>query len=100
MNDLYLYIQYMLLWSCFVTVADFQKLQEAKEVLCDETKRKNYDLWKRSGIAMTFHDWQALKGSVKTVCDIYSVEFSFDVFILNIMSCHSLFVVNALGHEK
>lgn len=47
-------------------VADFQKLQEAKEVLCDETKRKNYDLWKRSGIAMTFHDWQALKGSVKT----------------------------------
>ncbi|XP_020782951.1 dnaJ homolog subfamily C member 12 [Boleophthalmus pectinirostris] len=47
-------------------VTDFQKLQEAKEVLCDENKRKNYDLWKRSGVAMTFHDWQALKDSVKT----------------------------------
>lgn len=47
-------------------VAEFQKLQEAKEVLCDESKRKNYDLWKRSGVAMTFHDWQALKDSVKT----------------------------------
>lgn len=47
-------------------VMDFQKLQEAKEVLCDETKRKNYDLWKRSGVAMPFHDWQALKDSVKT----------------------------------
>lgn len=49
-------------------VADFQKLQEAKEVLCDEAKRKNYDLWKRSGIAIPFHDWQALNNSVKTVC--------------------------------
>ncbi|XP_072292861.1 dnaJ homolog subfamily C member 12 isoform X2 [Eucyclogobius newberryi] len=47
-------------------VTDFQKLQEAKEVLCDESRRKKYDLWKRSGIAMTFHDWQALKDSVKT----------------------------------
>lgn len=47
-------------------VADFQKLQEAKEVLCDEAKRKNYDLWKRSGIAIPFHDWQALNNSVKT----------------------------------
>lgn len=48
-------------------VADFQKLQEAKEVLCDETKRKNYDLWKRSGVTIPFHDWQALNDSVKTV---------------------------------
>lgn len=47
-------------------VTEFQKLQEAKETLCDEAKRKNYDLWKRSGVAMTFHDWQALKDSVKT----------------------------------
>ncbi|KAK7901711.1 hypothetical protein WMY93_018480 [Mugilogobius chulae] len=47
-------------------VTDFQKLQEAKEVLCDEEKRQNYDIWKRSGVAMTFHDWQALKDSVKT----------------------------------
>ncbi|XP_061547061.1 dnaJ homolog subfamily C member 12 [Phycodurus eques] len=47
-------------------VTEFQKLQEAKEVLCDDTKRKNYDLWKRSGVAIPFHDWQALNDSVKT----------------------------------
>ncbi|XP_069546089.1 dnaJ homolog subfamily C member 12 [Brachyistius frenatus] len=47
-------------------VADFQKLQEAKEVLCNETKRKNYDLWKRSGVVILFRDWQALNDSVKT----------------------------------
>ncbi|XP_057704987.1 dnaJ homolog subfamily C member 12 [Corythoichthys intestinalis] len=47
-------------------VAEFQKLQEAKEVLCNDTKRKNYDLWKRSGVAIPFQEWQALKDSVKT----------------------------------
>lgn len=47
-------------------VADFQKLQEAKEVLCNETKRKNYDLWRRSGVSIPYHDWQALNDSVKT----------------------------------
>ncbi|KAF7666870.1 hypothetical protein LDENG_00089970 [Lucifuga dentata] len=47
-------------------VADFQKLQEAKEVLCNESKRKNYDLWRRSGVTVPFHDWQALSDSVKT----------------------------------
>ncbi|XP_029031470.1 dnaJ homolog subfamily C member 12 [Betta splendens] len=47
-------------------VADFQKLQEAKEVLCNETKRKNYDLWERSGVTIPYRDWQALNNSVKT----------------------------------
>ncbi|XP_070697384.1 dnaJ homolog subfamily C member 12 [Pempheris klunzingeri] len=47
-------------------VEDFQKLQEAKEVLCNETKRKNYDLWRRSGVTIPYHDWQALNDSVKT----------------------------------
>ncbi|XP_017279846.1 dnaJ homolog subfamily C member 12 [Kryptolebias marmoratus] len=47
-------------------VADFQKLQEAKEVLCNEDRRKNYDLWRRSGVAVSFHEWQALSDSVKT----------------------------------
>ncbi|XP_037540739.1 dnaJ homolog subfamily C member 12 [Nematolebias whitei] len=47
-------------------VAEFQKLQEAKEVLCDEGKRKNYDSWRRSGVAIPFHDWRALNDSVKT----------------------------------
>lgn len=53
-------------WKKYI-VADFQKLQKAKEVLCNESKRKNYDLWKRSGLTISFHDWQALKDSVKTV---------------------------------
>ena len=56
-----------------MTVADFQKLQDAKEVLCNETKRKNYDLWKRSGVMISFHDWQALNDSVKTVCNVFSL---------------------------
>uniref|UniRef100_UPI0037E922FC dnaJ homolog subfamily C member 12 n=1 Tax=Semicossyphus pulcher TaxID=241346 RepID=UPI0037E922FC len=47
-------------------VADFQKLQEAKDVLSNPTKRKKYDLWKRSGVTIPFHDWQALGDSVKT----------------------------------
>ncbi|XP_061766820.1 dnaJ homolog subfamily C member 12 isoform X1 [Nerophis ophidion] len=47
-------------------VAEFQKLQEAKEVLCNDAKRTNYDFWKRSGVAIPFHDWQALNDSVKT----------------------------------
>ncbi|XP_056291195.1 dnaJ homolog subfamily C member 12 isoform X2 [Pseudoliparis swirei] len=48
-------------------VANFQNLQKAKEVLCNETKRKNYDLWTRSGVTISFHDWQSLNDSVKTV---------------------------------
>lgn len=46
---------------------EFQKLQEAKEVLTDEKKRKNYDLWLRSRIAIPFSEWRALSDSVKTV---------------------------------
>lgn len=57
---------------CFMTVADFQKLQEAKEVLCNEARRKNYDQWSRSGVTIPFHEWHALKDSVKTVCNIFS----------------------------
>lgn len=55
-------------------MADFQKLQEAKEVLCNETKRKNYDLWKRSGVTISFHDWLALNDSVKTVSNVFGID--------------------------
>lgn len=65
-------------YGFLILVTDFQKLQEAKEVLCNEAKRKNYDLWKRSGIAISFHDWQALNDSVKTVCNVF---ISVSVFI-------------------
>ncbi|XP_059372926.1 dnaJ homolog subfamily C member 12-like [Carassius carassius] len=47
-------------------VEDFQKLQEAKDVLTDEKKRKSYDLWLRSQIVIPFSEWQALSDSVKT----------------------------------
>ncbi|XP_076830030.1 dnaJ homolog subfamily C member 12 [Brachyhypopomus gauderio] len=47
-------------------VEEFQKLQEAKEVLTNETKRKKYDFWLRSRITMPFSKWQALSDSVKT----------------------------------
>ncbi|KAI9564749.1 hypothetical protein GHT06_008490 [Daphnia sinensis] len=42
------------------STAQFQKLQEAKEVLCDPEKRKNYDRWKTSGIAISYKQWVAL----------------------------------------
>ncbi|PWA25935.1 hypothetical protein CCH79_00001360, partial [Gambusia affinis] len=44
-------------------MTDFQKLLEAKEVLCDEAKRRNYDLWRRSGISIPFQEWRALNDS-------------------------------------
>ncbi|CAM4728103.1 unnamed protein product [Leuciscus chuanchicus] len=47
-------------------VEEFQKLHEAKEILTDEKKRKSYDLWLRSRIAIPFSQWQALSDSVKT----------------------------------
>lgn len=56
-------------------VADFQKLQEAKDILCNEDTRKNYDLWKRSGVTIPFHDWQTLKDSVKTVCNVFTRRY-------------------------
>ena len=76
-----------LIFLFFVTVADFQKLQEAKEVLCNETKRKNYDLWKRSGVTIPFHDWQALNDSVKTVCNAYFLDCRFFKTLFDLQNC-------------
>ncbi|KAK7139698.1 hypothetical protein R3I94_012373 [Phoxinus phoxinus] len=47
-------------------VEEFQKIHEAKEILTDEKKRKSYDLWLRSRIAVPFSQWQALSDSVRT----------------------------------
>lgn len=47
-------------------VEEFQKLQEAKEVLTNEESRKNYDLWLRSQITVPYRDWLAFSQSVKT----------------------------------
>ncbi|KAM4668542.1 dnaJ homolog subfamily C member 12 isoform 2-T6 [Amazona ochrocephala] len=48
-------------------VEDFQKLQQAKEVLTNEESRARYDYWRRSKITIPFQQWEALSSSVKTV---------------------------------
>ena len=49
------------------TAESFQQIQRAKEILTDPVKRRHYDSWRHSGIAMSYADWSALKDSVKTV---------------------------------
>lgn len=44
--------------------AKFQKLKEAKEVLCDPERRKNYDKWRNSGISMSYQQWLGMKEHV------------------------------------
>ncbi|XP_076074349.1 dnaJ homolog subfamily C member 12-like [Mytilus galloprovincialis] len=44
----------------------FRLLQQAKDVLCDEEKRKRYDQWKNGGISMSFSQWCSLRDSVHT----------------------------------
>ncbi|XP_030308692.1 dnaJ homolog subfamily C member 12 isoform X2 [Calypte anna] len=47
-------------------VENFQKLQQAKEILTNEESRARYDHWRRSKIAIPFQQWEALSSSVKT----------------------------------
>ncbi|PKK28286.1 dnaJ homolog subfamily C member 12 isoform X1 [Columba livia] len=47
-------------------VEDFQKLQQAKEILTNEESRARYDYWRRSRITIPFQQWEALSSSVKT----------------------------------
>ncbi|KFZ51001.1 DnaJ subfamily C member 12 [Podiceps cristatus] len=47
-------------------VEDFQKLQQAKEILTNEESRARYDYWRRSKITIPFQQWEALSNSVKT----------------------------------
>ncbi|XP_014253103.1 J domain-containing protein [Cimex lectularius] len=44
--------------------AKFQKLKEAKEILTDPEKRKNYDKWLNSGIAISYKQWLGMKEHV------------------------------------
>ncbi|RVE54747.1 hypothetical protein evm_000514 [Chilo suppressalis] len=45
--------------------AKFQKLKEAKETLCDPSKRALYDKWRQSGIAMGYKQWLGMKEHVQ-----------------------------------
>ncbi len=51
----------------FTTAQQFALLQAAKETLTDQDKRHQYDCWRGSGLAMSYHEWCAKKDSVKTV---------------------------------
>uniref|UniRef100_A0A1Q3G347 J domain-containing protein n=1 Tax=Culex tarsalis TaxID=7177 RepID=A0A1Q3G347_CULTA len=45
--------------------AMFQKLKEAKEILCDPEKRANYDKWRGSGIQVSYRNWVGMKEHVQ-----------------------------------
>uniref|UniRef100_A0A6J0UYS9 DnaJ homolog subfamily C member 12 n=1 Tax=Pogona vitticeps TaxID=103695 RepID=A0A6J0UYS9_9SAUR len=47
-------------------VENFQKLQQAKEILTNEDSRARYDYWRRSKITIPFQQWEALSDSIKT----------------------------------
>ncbi|XP_074814973.1 dnaJ homolog subfamily C member 12 isoform X1 [Natator depressus] len=47
-------------------VENFQKLQQAKEILTNEESRACYDYWRRSKITIPFQEWEALSNSIKT----------------------------------
>ncbi|XP_020602696.1 dnaJ homolog subfamily C member 12-like [Orbicella faveolata] len=44
----------------------FERLQNARNVLCNEESRKRYDFWRRSGIAVPYEQWVELSGAVHT----------------------------------
>ncbi|GBP90956.1 J domain-containing protein [Eumeta japonica] len=45
--------------------AKFQKLKEAKETLCDPSKRQLYDKWRQSGISVGYKQWLSVKDHVQ-----------------------------------
>ena len=50
---------------------NFSRLQKAKETLLDPELRKQYDQWRRCGIAMCFTEWKARKDTIHTVILFY-----------------------------
>ena len=39
------------------------RLQNARNILCDEESRKKYDFWRKSGIAVPYDQWIELSGA-------------------------------------
>ena len=42
------------------SVAKFKMLQEAKEVLCDDAKRRAYDTWRNSHVTVPWKTWNSM----------------------------------------
>ncbi|XP_071483460.1 dnaJ homolog subfamily C member 12-like [Diadema antillarum] len=47
-------------------VEKFKKLQKARDTLTDEELRKDYDLWRRSGLTVPYEMWTSSRGSLHT----------------------------------
>ncbi|CAD5120963.1 unnamed protein product [Dimorphilus gyrociliatus] len=52
--------------NCPEKEKEFQLLQMAKSVLTDPVKRKDYDCWRNSGLAICYKDWVAKRESIQT----------------------------------
>ena len=48
-------------------LVQFQRLQEAKEVLCDPTKRKDYDRWRSGALSISWKQWNSIRKSANPV---------------------------------
>lgn len=49
-----------------VKAGEFERIQTAKDILCDDEKRANYDKWRHAGISMSFNKWCNMRGAVHT----------------------------------
>ncbi|KAL4240273.1 DnaJ subfamily C member 12 [Mactra antiquata] len=49
-----------------VKAAEFERIQTARDVLCDDEKRANYDKWRHAGITLSFKKWCNMRGAVHT----------------------------------
>ena len=45
----------------------FQRLQEAKKVLCDPLKRKDYDRWRSGALSISWKQWNSIRNSANPV---------------------------------
>ena len=70
-------------------------MQRAKEVLTDEENRKNYDAWRRCGVAVSFKEWCARKECIKTVStfELRHTKPDFKIFFIVISK-------DGLGHTS
>ncbi|XP_033103131.1 dnaJ homolog subfamily C member 12-like [Anneissia japonica] len=49
-----------------IAAQEFSKIQRARDILVNEEKRKEYDMWLSSGLHIPYEEWSRLKDSVKT----------------------------------